>query len=411
MAFIDIKTRLLKFIDHWAGGPLCIALGVLHRVTHPFYRTSLEMPIGRAPRSIVVIKFFGLGSILLSSALLKSIREKYPAAAITFFTFEGNAKLVRSLKMSDEVRTIDVRNPYTLARSLLGNLIYFSFHKPEISIDLEFFSKFSTMMSYLTGAKWRVGFYAAKFWRNSLVNVPVYFNYARHILEIYGMVGKAVGVDVRDLTPLKIPVGADDEGRIAALLAEKKVSESDLLVGVNINASDLAYCRRWPKERFAEVINSLLKEYKGMKVFLTGTANEKEYTASIFRFLDGDIKERVFDVSGILSFGQFIALLKKARLFLTNDTGPFHLAKAQGTSTVSIWGPGSPDLYGPYGEEKDAHMVIYKRWPCSPCLYIYRTDAGYFCRNRAPCLDNIGSEDVVRGVKRALEGAREKRAH
>jgi heptosyltransferase-2 len=253
-------------------------------------------------------------------------------------------------------------------------------------------------MSILSGARWRIGFYLPQLWRTLLVNVPVYFNYARHILEIYGMVGSAVGVEVNNKLFTSIPVEAEDKVFVGSLFSRIGIKENDFLVSINVNASELALCRRWPKEKFAEVINACLKKYSTLKILLTGNSDEAAYTASILEFLDITTRDRVFDISGVLKFTQFIALLSKIDIFLSNDTGPFHLARAQRTPTISIWGPGSPDLYGPFGEDSNMHKVVYKRWPCSPCMYMYRTNAGFFCRSTTPCLVHIDSKEVMKVV-------------
>jgi ADP-heptose:LPS heptosyltransferase len=398
-----MRMKILKFVDHWCGQPLCIILGAIHRITHPFYKVRPKTPLKETPVSILAIKFFGLGSIVLASRMLKSVKIKYPHARIIFLTFKNNEDLVRRLQIADEIKTIDSGSLFRLLRSIFITLIYFSLNKPTISIDLEFFSKFSTIMSYLSGARWRAGFYIATFWRKSLVNVPVYFNYARHILEIYSMVGRAIGIETDEpLTPCSIPFTTEEESYVTRLMKEKNITESDLLLGINVNASDLAYCRKWPREKFAEVITVLLREDKGLKIFLTGTLNEREYTGYVSGLLAEDIRERVFDLSGVLNFGQFMALLYKLHIFLTNDSGPLHLAGAQGTRIISIWGPGSPYLYGPYGQERSRHRVIYKNLACSPCLYIYRTDAAYFCKGSAPCLENINVDEVVQAIRETI---------
>lgn len=399
---LDIRFKIVKWVDHWIGSIMCVVLGIIHRITHPWYRDVPRISVANAPKNILVIKFFGLGSILLSSPLLRSIKNKYPASKITFLTLKYNADLVKQLQLSQEVRMVDTRNAVTFFYSAISNLVYFSFHKPEISIDIEFFSKFSTMMAYLSGAKWRIGFYMADFWRSSLVNVPVHFNYARHILEIYKMVGEAIGTTVVTQGIPMIPVAAEEESFVKNLLYHRGIIENDFLLGVNINASDLAFCRRWPRERFADVINMVLKENKDVKAILTGGKNEKEYVSFIVNLLDNEVKGRVFNLSAHLNFRQFIALLNRINLFLTCDSGPFHLAKAQGIPTISIWGPGSPDLYGPYGEEKKMHKVVYKGWNCSPCMYIYRTNAGFFCKNATFCLHAIGSQEVAKQVNDSI---------
>jgi ADP-heptose:LPS heptosyltransferase len=398
----DIKTRILKWIDHWVGGPICVILACINRLFHPLYHTHLSIPSHVEPKSILVMKFFGLGSIVLASSLLKHIKEQYPHARIIFMTFKSNENLAERLQLGDEIRTIDAQNPWILVYSIMSTIRYFFSNRVDISIDLEFYSKFSTLLSVLSGSKWKAGFYIARFWRNSLVNVPVYFNYARHILEIYSMVGKAVGVNVQKLVPIPIPCSSQEDESADQFLLDGDISTNDVLLGVNVNASDLAHCRKWPRERFIEVINSLLRTHLDWKIVLTGSQSERAYTAFVMSRLASDVKSRVLDLSGALNFGQFLSVLKRVRLLLTNDSGPFHLAKAQGTATVSIWGPGSPDLYGPYGEEKARHRVIYKRWSCSPCLYIYRTDAGHFCKKETPCLNEIGDQEVVTCVENLI---------
>lgn len=399
---IDIRTKILKFVDHWAGSGICIILGLFHRALNPFNKATLKTHFKNAPKSILVIKFFGLGSILLSSSLLKAIKNKYPNSKLIFLTFSENAKLLSQLKIADDIRTLNISNPFNTLWSIFYNLTYFSFHTPAIAVDLEFFSKFSTIISYLSGAKYRVGFYIAMFWRNSLINVPVYFNYNRHILEIYSLVGKAIEVDINNFSIPEIPTNTISKNYINSLFLEKEITKKNIVIGVNVNASDLIFCRRWPRENFAIVINQLTYEHPELRFFLTGNSKEKAYTAYVFKLLNEKAKQKVFDVSGKLNFEQFIELLSRFDVFLTNDSGPFQFAKAQNTTTISIWGAGSPDLYGPYASEKDTHKVIYKRWFCSPCLYIYRTNAGFFCKNSVPCLRAISSQEVISAVKDSI---------
>lgn len=401
-ASVDRRVALFKFIDHWLGGLLCFFLAFFHRATRPFYRTYTAAAFRRPPRAIWVMKFFGLGSIVLAAPMVQGIRAKYPGAKLTFLTFQENVDLARRLDLGDEIRAIETANPFKLAASIFSTLIAFSLRKPDVVVDLEFYSKFGTLMSYFSGAPWRLGFYLPLFWRNSLVNVPISFNHSRHILDMYRMAGEALGVIEAPVRRVDIPLGEDERNAVRRILHERAVGERDILLGVNVNASFVMDCRKWPLENFGALINRLLKTAGGIKVILTGTRKEAAYTASLFQHIDESLRPRVINLAGALSFGEFIALLKELKLMLTNDSGPFHLAKAQGTPTVSIWGPGNPGLYGPYGDEDKTHRVLYKRWPCSPCLYLYRTDAGRFCEKTVPCLKAIGVEEVLEAVRAGL---------
>ena len=399
---LNTKIDILKFVDHSVGIHICNALSLLERISHPLRSLKLQVRFATNPKSIVVIKFFGLGSILMSSNFVRSIKDKYPTTKIIFLTFRENEKFLKLLGLVDEIRTVDTRNPWRLLYSIFSNLFYFSFSKPDAAIDLEFFSKFSTMMTYLTGARWRVGFYMNQFWRIPLINVPVYFNYTKHIIEIYALSAKAIGIDMKPALPAPIVTSKEAQHKLEEFWISQKISREDVILGVNVNASDLAYCRRWPLEKFASTINILLTSRKEYKVVLTGTSNEKEYVAKVFPLLKDEIRARVIDSSGELSLEQFIVALERFDVFLTNDSGPFHLAQVQRIPMVSIWGAGLPELYGHYGGPRAFQRVIYKRWPCSPCLYIYRTEAGFYCNGEAPCLEQIHCEEVVSAIEEVL---------
>ena len=400
------KTNLLKFIDHWIGSPACIVLALLNRLFHPFYQRHLVIPSqSLPPRNILVIKFFGLGSITLASALISNIRHSYKDARIIFLTFKENVPMLQTLSLADEILVVSTENPYKLLQSIWRVILYCHRQRIDISMDIEFYSKFSTIMSFLSGAEYRMGFYLARFWRDSLVNVPVYFNYSRHILEIYGMFAASLGVKSQELYPKGIKISEGQRNGLRSFLQGKGINDLENTIAINIHASDLALCRRWPLPKFVTLVQQILTEYPQSQIILTGLKAEKSYAEDFLSLLPSQWHARVVDLTGEVSLDQFLILLSLVPLFITNDTGPFHLAKALGTRTISLWGPGSVDLYGPYGQENEKHDVIYKRYACSPCLYVYRTDAGYFCKGKAPCMEDIDPSDVMGLVRKRFHAA------
>ncbi len=397
------KINLLKFIDHWIGGPICIVLALFNRLCHPFYKTHLSIPREFLhPRNILIIKFFGLGSITLTSALISNIRQTYKDSRIIFLTFKDNLPIFEVLSLADEILIIDTQNPFILLSSIWQTIFYCHRQKIDIVMDIEFYSKFSTIMSFLSGAPLRMGFYLARFWRDSLVNVPIYFNYSRHILEIYGMFASALLIENQDFYPKEMSISEDKRKGLSEFLKTIKITNIKNSIGLNIHASDLALCRRWPLPKFVALAEQFLAQYSQWNIILTGVEGEKSYSQEFLSLLPSQWHSRVINLTGELTLDQFLALLSQLPIFITNDTGPFHLAKAVGTRTISLWGPGSVDLYGPYRKEKDFHDVIYKRFPCSPCLYVYRTDAGFFCGQKAPCMQMIEPLDVMTVIHQRL---------
>ena len=78
---------------------------------------------------------------------------------------------------------------------------------------------------------------------------------------------------------------------------------------------------------------------------------------------------------------------------ITNDSDPLHLACLEKTPSLSIWGPGDPELFG---IKDPQHKIIYLDYDCSPCIYLYRTKPALFCRGRIPCLKNIAPSVVIK---------------
>ena len=158
------KISILKFIDHWVGGPICIGLVLLYRLTHPFFRVHLSVPQqDLPPKKILIMKFFGIGSITLASSLVTNIRNKYPDTKIYFMTFKENREILEILALADQVVIIDSKNPFVLLKSIISGVFFCHRAKIDIVLDIEFYSKFSTIMTFLSGARWRVGFYLARF--------------------------------------------------------------------------------------------------------------------------------------------------------------------------------------------------------------------------------------------------------
>lgn len=224
---------------------------------------------------------------------------------------------------------------------------------------------------------------------------PVNFNYNRHISEIYAAVAQAAGVEEEVSGYVAIALSSSVKQRMHGVLTQHGFNGRDVLVGINVNASDLAYCRRWGADKFAAVIEKIIVERNDVTILLTGSPGEQTYVTAFYNELAPHAKQKVLNVAGRFSLEEFLSCIAECAVYITNDSGPLHLAAVMATPTVSLWGPGTPSLYGPVGPR---HTVIYSRFPCSPCMYMYRTNAGYFCDNQAPCMERISPDEVAQGA-------------
>lgn len=369
-----LSLRLMKWVDHWVGLPVCMALAALCRLRR-------RRPLG-SPRTIVVAKFFGLGSILLATPLVRALRARHPQARLVFLTFAGNRRFVELGNAADEIWTVR-QGPAGFLADTFHLLDRFLRARPDAFVDLEFYSKYATMLCALSGARARVGFHLASFWRTGIYTHAVFFNHRIHITRLYAEIARQLDAEVSDPRPHGVEIPADARRRLREFYEREGIPERP--IAVNINASDLAYCRRWPLENFAALVERIVAE-RPAAVILTGSAEEAAYTESCRGLVEARYRDRVFNAAGKMDLEMLLALYEDAPILITNDSGPLHLAAGQGCATLAIWGAGDPAMYGPLGGR---HEFAYLDYPCSPCMYIYRTDAGHFCGQTAPCLSGI----------------------
>ena len=398
MKGIRFGFKTMLRIDHFVGLPLCFFISIWASLVKllSFRKRSL---LPERPRRILILKWFGMGSIVLAKDLVYSIRARYPKAKVVFLTFNNQLGLIKTLDLTDEVLIVRKDTPLVFLIDAFKMLISLSLKKIDITIDLEYYSKFSAIVSYLSGAPLRVGFYLPSFWREALFTHLVYFNYFRHIKETYKMVGKTIDVAVKDEQETKIDISQDELNMINDKLVERGWNESDKLIGINPNAGELAHCRRWPKEYFVEVIKEIAKR-SGLEVILLGSKDDKRYVEKIYEALGSEVRKKVLNLAGVFNIQQLIGLINNLKLLITNDSGPFHLAVIQGIPTISIWGPSATWLYG--AQDKTKHKEFYSDIECSPCMGVYRAQAGMACNQEIPCLKGILPGDVIKSALKII---------
>lgn len=382
-----MNIKQMRRIDLYAGGVICLALEVIERLKRVFPSSTQNIS---EPRKILVTKYLGMGSILLATPMLKALKKRFPQCRIAFLTFDGNAGFARQLPLIDEVFSIRTSSFLSFASDLFKALSQIHRERFDVVFDLEFFARFSTIVSYLSGAKVRVGYYLPKLWRGDLLTHQIHFNPYRHVTEVFSAQLKPFEIEVTDLSLTPPMVDDAKVSSVSSLLKERGAKDGDRLIAVNVNASDLSMERRWPKESFVELINTIVERNRDAKIILVGSKGEAGYVGEVYEMLHDKTRTETLNLSGLLSMEEFIALLKISDLFITNDSGPLHIAASLGTSTVSFFGPESPSLYGPVGT---SNRVFYAGIYCSPCLNVYNAKTA-MCKGDNRCMKEISVEEV-----------------
>ncbi len=387
-----MKISTMKIIDKYVGTPLSMVLLFYEYLKRIFVKRKRPEQF----KKILLMKFFGMGSIILSIPLFNLIRENFPDASITFLTFNQNRELGKQFKLADKYYFLRTDKLFHFLIDVIKILIKLRRDRYDAVLDLEFFSNFSLTMSYLSGAKWRIGYYVRGTARGYILDTIVYFNQLKHVTEVFVMLinGLMNGLIVNP--PIKFNIGNylnTSEENESILKKLGIINNNRPLIVLNVNASELCIERRWPVEKFIQLSEYLIKNYNARLLFI-GADYDYEYVKSVVDRVND--KENALNIAGKTSLNDLINLLREADLFISNDSGPLHLASLLGKPSVSFFGPETPRLYGPLNGR---HLVFYKDVYCSPCLNVYNAKTSA-CNGRNICMNQITVNEVINEIEK-----------
>jgi len=385
-----MKISTMKKIDRWAGFPACFLLGLFRF----FAGDQAPAKIDR----VLVIKFWGMGSMILALPVFRALRQAYPGAQIGFATIERNRELAELLKISDRQIYLELpANPLMVFAGIISFFWQLRRFKPQVVIDLEYLTRFSALATFLSGAQKRAGFHSWDVWRGSLHNIRVPFSPYWHASENFlNLVRKAAQKDFKLDFDFTIPENPAAQKGLAQKLAELGMAGDKPLLVVNPNASTIALERRWPPEHFVQLVDAISNAGLGFPV-LIGSEDERGFVESLRAQLK--IPDQCLNLAGKLKLVELIELLRRAELLITNDSGPLHIAELLHTRTVSFFGPETPALFGPLGK---GHKVLYRGIDCSPCITVYNAKTVRCIRKLPECLAGISPEQALAAVRELL---------
>lgn len=347
-----MNVELMRRLDRVLGDAACSVLATAHRLRKPF--TAV-----RPVRKIAVMKFFGMGSIIVASRSLAALRDRYPDAEIHFVTFKSNAAILDILDMTDRNHYVDPSTPQTFTKTTLSVARALREAKCDLVLDLEFFAKFPLVLGSLAGIPQKAGFYlTSESWRRELLDITGFYNSYFHTSDIFlSLVYLCVTGDYYYLNfnefsaKYKYPKIDPSELERAALrqkLAGFGIKSTDPLFVINANTSpDLApEARKWPKERYAQLADELVAMTPNARVCFIGAPNEREYVRSVSDLCK---TSRAHNLAGEVSLRELLVLFAESKLVVSNDSGPMHLACLVDAPIVGLFFADTPTLFAPIG--------------------------------------------------------------
>lgn len=381
-------VNFMRALDKWLGIPCCFFLSLFVFCLRPFSRRQAS-PI----KKILFLQISEMGSSVSAYSSILKAKELFPGVEISYFIFQEMQESIHLMGVvdSDHVFTVTSKSFFGFAKGIWKMIWLMRSHKFDAILDLELFSRLSSILSYLFGARRRVGynnFHMEGLYRGSLQTHKVIYNHTKHISYNFLALVYALEEDPAmiplpkrfipetDIKPLKIRSSSADRKIMLMKLRNEnlRITPKTKLILLNPNASDLLPLRRWPTENFIETAIRLLKD-KNVCILIIGVQSEYERAEKIRESINSD---RCINFAGKTTLRQLIDLYNISDVLLSNDSGPPNFASLTDLRTLVFFGPETPICYKPLGKNIE---VLYANYHCSPCVSAYN-------HRQSACKDN-----------------------
>ena len=337
-------------------------------------------------RRILIRAVNWVGDAVMTTPAIGAIREHFPKAEITMLANPLVGQLFSRHAWVDRVMVFDrngahkgIAGRFRLAAELRRQAFDTTIILPN-SFD-------SALVPWLAGIPVRVGKSSdCRGWMLTGRYRQDDRRPAGHEVDYYLDLVRHFGISGQTHAP-RLFTTPDEDRAADHRLAEHGISDSDFIIGINPGAA-YGSAKRWYPERFAGVARLLAAE-RSAKVVIFGGPGETEIAADISLNLEGTC----LDLAGKTSLRELMALIRRCSLFITNDSGPMHIAAAFGVPLVAIFGSTDHTGTSPY---TDRAIIVRKDVACAPCKLRE-------CPTDHECMTAVTADDVVTAARQLIE--------
>jgi len=309
-------------------------------------------------QKILIVRTDRIGDVVLSIPLAEIVKKNYPDSKVTYFIRQYTRELLDGNSFIDDVISADEADGDILFKENLNKIRSRNFDacivvNPTLKIAL---------IMFLAGIKNRIG--TGYRWYSVLLNNKVYEHRKfgdKHELEYNMNLLSKLGIDNEDISKeIKFQLKVDDSSseKINSLLTQKGFKSGNKIIIVHPGSGGSSV--DLPKEKLIE-FTRMLSNLKNVSVVITGSKSETELCKEF------EINNSVINLSGLLNLSLLKALINKASIFISNSTGPMHVAAALGVHVIGFFPKilaCSQKRWGPYTEKKTIYVPTID---CSNC--------------------------------------------
>ena len=336
-------------------------------------------PINRGPvRKILIRAVNWIGDAVMTTPAVDTIRANFPDAEITVLANQAVSPVFSVYDGVDRVITFDRNGAHRGVKGRLRLAAELRKHRFDLAIMLP--NSFdSALVPFLAGIPQRAGkdsdarslILTHRFPRVLLrPDTHQVLNYLT-MLEYFGL--KAAQAKLR------LQTTSAEEAEMEALLAARGIAPGDLVLGINPGAT-FGSAKRWYPERFGEVAKELALRW-GAKVVITGGPGETAMASKIEEHLAGECA----NFAGATSVRQLMNLIKRCDFFITNDSGPMHIAAAFDVPLVAIFGSTDHRTTSAFF---DRGVIVRSGAECAPCMQRE-------CPTDHHCMTDVSAAEVI----------------
>jgi heptosyltransferase-2 len=345
---------------------------------------------------ILVVQTAFIGDVLLTTPLLKAVRQLFPYTTISVLVRPPSQSLLKNNPDVDEILIYDKRGSDRGIKAFFR--VVKELRKSNFNLALSPHRSLRTaLLLWMAGIPKRIGFKTGL--GQYLYHHRVPFRSYKHDIERnLSLLAPLTLTPKIFSTEMVLPVTQEDQAAATQLLEKAGVDlKRKPLIG--ISPGSIWPTKRWIPEKFSELIPQLIENYRGT-VLLLGSGEDVNLCKKISsqcRFRSEEHRRCLINLAGQTTLSDLAAIIDRCDLFITNDSGPMHIASARKIPTVAIFGSTVPSQgYAPLHKKA---VVVEKTLPCRPC--------GEHGRKKCPqehflCMQAITVEEVLEAAERLL---------
>lgn len=326
-----------------------------------------------------------LGDFVMAIPLILELRAAFPKSSITALCPKGFGALLAEEPALDEIFSVASEDVQPAARRKKGYALSQKIEARDFDVGILTTRSLSAAWLFWQGkVKRRIGYrggWPQPFFLTDRLAPP---KEKRHQVEVYKGLLQGLGVLDTGTAP-RIVLNAEERLEAVHFLEQKGVAASTPCIGLHPGAA-YGSAKCWPAERFRALAKRLLEEEPEAALLFFGDSASEPLLQKI---VDG-LGTRAISLAGQTPLRRLACLLERCTSFVTNDSGPMHVAAAVGAPAVALFGSTDPERTAPY--KSSSSQILYKKAECSPCFK--RT-----CPIDFRCMRSISVEEVLLQVR------------